>query len=95
MNLAVKPAKLVQQVANKLYAVTGGRRVHVQFIAALNPFRSEQCVPDIYVPDVGSCVHDIALTLLNGVRTYREDLIEHVTVIYTLSTVRKRDCRRL
>ena len=39
------------------------------FIAALNAFRSAQCVPDSYYTGPGSCVHGFALMLLNGVRT--------------------------
>ena len=50
-----------------LHAVTGGRRVHLQFIAALNPFRSAQCVPDSYYTRHGGCVHGFALILLYGV----------------------------
>jgi len=38
--------EVASKTVNMLHAVTGGRRVHLQFIAALNPFRSAQCVPD-------------------------------------------------
>ena len=63
-NLPVKPL-----TCYTIHAVAGGRRVHLQFIAALNPFRSTQCMPDSQYTRPGSCVHGCALILLNGVRT--------------------------
>ena len=36
------------------------------FIAALNPFRSAQCVPDSCYTGPGSCVHGFALILLSA-----------------------------
>ena len=59
--------EFASKTVNMLHAVIGGRRVHLQFIGALNPFRSAQCVPDS--TRSGSYVHGFALILLNGVRT--------------------------
>jgi len=68
-NSILQVLEFASKTVNMLHAVTGGRRVHLQFIAALNPFRSTQCMPDSQYTRPGSCVHGCALILLNGVRT--------------------------
>ena len=44
--------EFASKTVNMLHAVTGGRRVHLRFIAALNPFRSTQCMPIVNIRDL-------------------------------------------